>query len=310
MTKKYELIDETMEFEGHTLHRIRAIKDFGVVKIGDLGGWIESEDNLSHFENCWVYDNAKVFLDAKVWANAKVCGEAEVCGNASVFDNADVCESACVFGNAKVFGGAWVRGDAKVFGNAKVFGGAKVYGDAEVYGNACVFGWSKVNGDATVRGDSVVYEDALVSGNDGGRQMTKHVKFLFQGPCVSGADFERIVNDFLTKKTVGKTNVEIKPCVHDGGLAVMISYDEDDKRPDSEEEDKMTNFEKWKAGLKPEDMVVTDFSISMGCCAFYGHFNECIGCPARDECQNGGEDASCEEAFLRWAKTPAREEGK
>lgn len=66
--------------------------------------------------------------------------------------------------------------------------------------------------------------------------MTKRVNFLFQGPCVSRADFERIVNDFLTKKIVRNTNVEIKPFVHDGDLAVMISYDEGDRRPESEEE--------------------------------------------------------------------------
>ena len=50
MSKKYELTDETMEWEGHTLHRIKALRDFNDVKAGDLGGWVESEDNLSQYE--------------------------------------------------------------------------------------------------------------------------------------------------------------------------------------------------------------------------------------------------------------------
>ncbi|EJF84065.1 hypothetical protein MCU_00733 [Bartonella elizabethae Re6043vi] len=39
MEKKYELTDETIEVDGHTLHRIRALKDFGDLKTGDLGGF-------------------------------------------------------------------------------------------------------------------------------------------------------------------------------------------------------------------------------------------------------------------------------
>lgn len=40
--KKYEFSGETKEFAGHTLHRIRAVRDFttssGPVKSGCLGG--------------------------------------------------------------------------------------------------------------------------------------------------------------------------------------------------------------------------------------------------------------------------------
>lgn len=59
--KKYEFTGETKEFLGHTLHRIRAVIDFGDVKAGDLGGWIEKEENLSHEGNAWVCGNAEVW---------------------------------------------------------------------------------------------------------------------------------------------------------------------------------------------------------------------------------------------------------
>ena len=48
---KYELTTETLQFAGHILHRIKALKDFRSVKAGELGGWIESEENLSQADN-------------------------------------------------------------------------------------------------------------------------------------------------------------------------------------------------------------------------------------------------------------------
>ena len=59
--KKYKLTEETKVINGHTLHRIEALKDFGTVKKGELGGWIETEDNLSQYCNCWVDDEAMVY---------------------------------------------------------------------------------------------------------------------------------------------------------------------------------------------------------------------------------------------------------
>jgi hypothetical protein len=37
MKKKYELTKESIDLDGLTLYRIRALKDFGNVKRGDLG---------------------------------------------------------------------------------------------------------------------------------------------------------------------------------------------------------------------------------------------------------------------------------
>ena len=91
MSKKYELTDETMEWEGHTLHRIKALRDFNDVKAGDLGGWVESEDNLSQYEKCWLCDNAIVYGDARIYGNARIYGDARVCDNARIYDTKDYC---------------------------------------------------------------------------------------------------------------------------------------------------------------------------------------------------------------------------
>lgn len=68
--KKYKLTKETMCFDGVTLHRIQALKDFGNVDAGELGGWVESEKNLSQFGDCWIAMEAKAYGGAEIGDNA------------------------------------------------------------------------------------------------------------------------------------------------------------------------------------------------------------------------------------------------
>lgn len=89
--KKYELTNETISFYGVTLYRIRAIKNFSNIKAGDLGGWIEKEENLSQAGDAWIFDHAKVYGSARVFDNAKVYENACVCGDAWVCGRARVC---------------------------------------------------------------------------------------------------------------------------------------------------------------------------------------------------------------------------
>ena len=106
--KKFELTAEFVtNVFGKKLFRIKALVAFGNVEKGELGGFIEKEDNLSHDGNAWVYGDAQVF------GNAQVSGDARV------------------YGDAQVFGNAQVSGDARVYGNAQVSGDARVYGDAD-----------------------------------------------------------------------------------------------------------------------------------------------------------------------------------
>ena len=107
MMNKYELTGETVKLpNGKTGYRIRALKNFADVKAGNLGGFVQSEKNLSQDGNAWVYDDAQVY------------GDAWVSGDARVFGNAWVTDSTQVYGNA------WVSGDAQVFGNGRAPRGA------------------------------------------------------------------------------------------------------------------------------------------------------------------------------------------
>ena len=206
--KKYEILtnkENTINVEGRTLHRIRALRDFNDVKKGDIGGYIESECNLSQEGDCWIYDNARVF------------GNAWICDNACVHDNVNIYDDACVFDNAHVYGYASVYDSARVYGYAKVYDSARVYGYALVFGNAKVYGYAKVSNKkiqgkvaskfdniveiqnpegrlvtCTLHGDKILYsvgcqteiteEEFIyrIENNDGGIEKNPHRKYYYR----------------------------------------------------------------------------------------------------------------------------------
>jgi hypothetical protein len=69
MIKKYEFTGETCKYQGRTLHRIRALIDIAAVGLtaGQLGGWIETEANLSQSGTGWVYEQAIVCGSGVIW---------------------------------------------------------------------------------------------------------------------------------------------------------------------------------------------------------------------------------------------------
>lgn len=108
---KYILTKEKIIEDGHKLYRIQALKDIPSLDIykGDLGGWIESYDNLDQKGDCWVEGEAKVFGNAKVYDNAKISIVAWVYDNAKVYGNAEVYDTGEVYGNAEICGNAKVN---------------------------------------------------------------------------------------------------------------------------------------------------------------------------------------------------------
>lgn len=156
--KKFELTNNRRTLSGVTLHQIVATKSFGSVREGDLGGWIESEANLSQEGECWIADEACVFGNARVLDNGMVSGNALVAGNALVYDK------AIVTGNAKVYGDAQIYGEACIFDDAQVHGKAFVAGEAQIFGYARIYGRAFVNHDAVIYGNARVYGRVTVDG--------------------------------------------------------------------------------------------------------------------------------------------------
>ena len=83
---KYEITDISHE-KYPFLHRVRALRDVGAeVKAGDLGGFVESESNLSATpgDNAWIYEDAIAAGDAYVDQNANLRGKAIACNQAYI----------------------------------------------------------------------------------------------------------------------------------------------------------------------------------------------------------------------------------
>ena len=87
--KRFKLTTDTKIVFGRKLYRIEALVSFGSVSKGDLGGFIEKEENLPSDGNAWVYGNAQVYGNARVYGDAQVYGNAWVSGDARVYGDAD-----------------------------------------------------------------------------------------------------------------------------------------------------------------------------------------------------------------------------
>lgn len=162
---KYKMTDNTLMVNGRILHQIEALKDFGMVSKGELGGWIEDYNNLDQEGKAWVANNACVYESARVFQNAFIGGSARVAGKALVTENALVNGNAYVYENAEVHGHAYVMGNAHIYGDACVGCSAAIRGNAHVYGCAVIRDLAEVYDNAYVYGNARVSENALVCGN-------------------------------------------------------------------------------------------------------------------------------------------------
>ena len=125
---KYELTEESKIVFGTNLFRIKSLISFNSIKVGDTGGWVESENNLDQSGKAWVY------------------GEAMVCGKAMVYGEARVCGKARVYGEARVCGKAWVYGEASVCGEAMVEFGEHTECPICITASRYFMGWTGIKG--------------------------------------------------------------------------------------------------------------------------------------------------------------------
>lgn len=189
--KKYELTDESMKLPcGVTVYRIRALRDFDFIEQGDLGGFVQSEYNLSHAGNAWVFDDAKVFDKARVIENAKVMKDA------TVFDAAIIGKRAIVSGSANVYKNAIVCDHALVKDYASVCGRAVIKDEAIVSDRASVEGKAIIGMHSRVGGDTVVGDEAEI--------LTKStVKFLYIDAYIRGKARILSKKDVITIGPIG-----------------------------------------------------------------------------------------------------------
>lgn len=108
---------------------------------GDLGGFVESENNLSQDGDCWIYD------------------EASAVGQSVVKDNAMLRDEAFIQDNAIVSGEAIVQDSSSLYGNSCVKDNAVVHGRSSLSGRAIVKD-DAVAGNVVMKDDSIIDENA------------------------------------------------------------------------------------------------------------------------------------------------------
>lgn len=154
--QKYEITDIAHE-RYPFLHRIRALRDIGnQVKAGDLGGFVESESNLS-FEpddNAWIFEDAIACNSAYVDKGSTLRQQAVACHNAYVSHN------SILSGHARAEDEAYLRG-AFLTEHARASGFAVIVHNTETLvgpvlsGHSAVYG--KVSGDVRLSGTALVF---------------------------------------------------------------------------------------------------------------------------------------------------------
>ena len=155
MNTKYEITSIAHE-KYPFLHRIRALRDIGSeVKAGDLGGFVESESNLS-FEpgdDAWIFHDAIAAGEGCVDQGSVLRDRAVVCGCASVSHKTEMS------GDSRAEDDAYIRGAslsrcARVSGNGMILQSTNTKAMPILTGNCAVYG--RVIGDVTLTGTAVV----------------------------------------------------------------------------------------------------------------------------------------------------------
>ena len=155
VNQKYEITDIAHE-KYPFLHRIRALRNIGIrVKAGDLGGFVESDSNLS-FEpgdDAWIFDDAIACGNSCVDKGSRLRGNAVACGNAYISQGSTLSDQA------RAEDDAYIRG-ADLCEHARASGGSIIAdspetGQAPVLSETCVV-YGTVLGDVHIEGDVVV----------------------------------------------------------------------------------------------------------------------------------------------------------
>ena len=163
--RKYEITDITMRFEGRTLYRIRALKNFSNVKKGNLGGWVSSEDNLSQEGDCWIYDEAKCMDNARMHDNSKMYNNSVMYEYSAMHGNSKMCN------NSKMYDDSEMHDDSRMYDHSMMYDHSKMYDHSEMndysimYNNSEMHGYSKMRDNSTMYNNSKIYDYSIMHGN-------------------------------------------------------------------------------------------------------------------------------------------------
>lgn len=161
--KKYELVNPII-YEDQKLYQIKALRNFSDIKEGDLGGYVMSEENLSHKGNCWIYDSAASLDHAQVRDDATLAGEATLSDYAVLQDKAVLCDNSTASGRAIIKDKAIVSDYADIRDHAIVLKRAVVSDDAIIRDRAIVTDDAVIEDSAVISGNAQIRDKATVNG--------------------------------------------------------------------------------------------------------------------------------------------------
>ena len=160
MKKKYALGDRTMQLtDGTILHRIQALKTFwdvlgNIVAKGDFGGWVQSEDNLSHEGRSWIHNEARaygksrVLDDATLHDRAEISDQVVISDTSAMYDYSSAMDSARISGDTRMMDFASIQDTAQIK-NAIAFENSRIFSNAIVTGGR-IFGKAVIGRNGTV----------------------------------------------------------------------------------------------------------------------------------------------------------------
>lgn len=161
--KKYELTDESIVYNGRILKRIRALVNFGYIRAGTLGGFVESVGNLSQEGYCWIYSNARVYDNAFIYGNIQVDGASDISGNAQLMGYGNITDRTVIRGNVKAYGEIQLSGMTVLKDNV-VLNGRNEIKNASVKDNVILAGNNRILGHMLIGGYAQLFNVDLKQG--------------------------------------------------------------------------------------------------------------------------------------------------
>ena len=135
--KKYEILMDkknTIEFEGRTLYRIRALRDFNDVKKGDLGGYVEAESNLSQEGDCWIYNNAKSMDNSRMYGNSRMYDDSKMYNSSAMHEDSEMYDNSEMFDNSEIYDSSIMHDNCRMYNDSEMYGDSELNNKAKLYG--------------------------------------------------------------------------------------------------------------------------------------------------------------------------------
>lgn len=169
---KYTLTSAKKDHFLLELYQIKALKNFtrsdGVkVKVGDLGGFVQSETNLSQDGTCWIDDTSIVRGTAKVGEGALILNSSLIKDNAVILGNVTV-KNSTISDEAMILDGCQIS-------NSHIYDSPNITGRVQI-ANSTIYGEAKISGEVRI-GDSKISDEAIIKD-----------KAIIENHCIIGGD--------------------------------------------------------------------------------------------------------------------------